>query len=200
MKDFRLTIAQGHFHSCDLIPTIIHHCGVLLLAQACPKMPCIYTSYNAIWHKKQYIPKLDLSCSEHVAREEYLLIIARKKWNATGLEATSFSILRISNRVFSAKVPPWLHICSFTTVGMRFTAEASTANCSGLQMLHWRSWKCFHSDCSSGLQAIVCVSSKPYSLQKNNTILKIRWWRWHNLKTKEDISRLKAILLVLYTL
>ena len=44
MKDFRLSIAQGHFHSCDLIPTIIHLCGILLLTQARPKMPCIYTS------------------------------------------------------------------------------------------------------------------------------------------------------------
>ena len=39
MKDFKLSIAQGHFHCCDLIPTIIHPYGILLLAQARPKMP-----------------------------------------------------------------------------------------------------------------------------------------------------------------
>ena len=48
MKGFRLSIAQGHFYSCDLIPTIIHPCGIQLLAQARPKMPCIYTSINCI--------------------------------------------------------------------------------------------------------------------------------------------------------
>ena len=46
MKDIRLSIAQGHFNSCDLIPTIIHPCGIVLLAQASPKMPCIYTSID----------------------------------------------------------------------------------------------------------------------------------------------------------
>ena len=45
MEEIRLSIAQGHFHNCDLIPTIIHPCGILLLAQARPKMPYIYTSY-----------------------------------------------------------------------------------------------------------------------------------------------------------
>ena len=35
-------------HSCDVMCTdyIIHPCGILPLAQARPKMPCIYTSLN----------------------------------------------------------------------------------------------------------------------------------------------------------
>ena len=56
MKDFRLSIAQGHFHSCDLIPTIIHPCGILLLAQARPKMPCIYTSILFVSPYRTYTP------------------------------------------------------------------------------------------------------------------------------------------------
>ena len=30
------------------VPTIFHSCGILLLAQAHPKIPCIYTSYTCI--------------------------------------------------------------------------------------------------------------------------------------------------------
>ena len=42
MKGFRLSIAR-HLQTCNFL--IIHPCGILLLTQAHPKMPCIYTSY-----------------------------------------------------------------------------------------------------------------------------------------------------------
>ena len=35
---------ERKFSGYDLMCTIIHPCGILLLAQARPKMPCIYTS------------------------------------------------------------------------------------------------------------------------------------------------------------
>ena len=40
------SIAQQYFQSCDVMCThyITHPCGILMLAQARPKMPCIYTS------------------------------------------------------------------------------------------------------------------------------------------------------------
>ena len=36
-----MTLAELRFY----VPTITHPCGILLLAQARPKMPCTYTSY-----------------------------------------------------------------------------------------------------------------------------------------------------------
>ena len=46
VKGFRLSIAQKHFQRCDVMCTdyITHPCGILPVAQAHPKMPCIYTS------------------------------------------------------------------------------------------------------------------------------------------------------------
>ena len=42
-----MSITQQRFQSCDLMcTTIIHSCVILLLAQAHPKIPCIYTSKN----------------------------------------------------------------------------------------------------------------------------------------------------------
>ena len=46
MKGFRVSITQQYFQSCDLM-SINHSCGILPLAQACPKMPCVYTSKNS---------------------------------------------------------------------------------------------------------------------------------------------------------
>ena len=46
------SIAQQYFQSCDVMCTdhYYHPCCILLLAQARPKMPCIYTSNSTGMH------------------------------------------------------------------------------------------------------------------------------------------------------
>ena len=54
MKGFRLCIAQQHslLRFNVYLSAITHPCGILLLAQACPRMSCIYTSYILSIHAR----------------------------------------------------------------------------------------------------------------------------------------------------